>query len=279
MRLSLLLIPLLSLAALPARAEVEVKLQQLKDLGILPEEKLSYRPEEKLDSKRLNPFAERAKSKEVKAVESVETEELKIRRVFDSLKITGITKSQGKYSALLGDLIIEEGRQLEPIIQNQTRILRVTRVTDKQVEIVWVEGSSPEIGAPRRIVKLVELTPRVGVLLAAQPAGTNDPSAMTYRDENGKVIWPKKMAPDLEGLMDSLPPTSTAELSASEEAALMLVSPAETTPLAPDSPFTPAPGAPSSTDTAGTPAPEADVIVEPASWEESSPKPAVPSGN
>ena len=93
MRLSLLLIPLLSLAALPARAEVEVKLQQLKDLGILPEEKLSYRPEEKLDSKRLNPFAERSKAKETKAVESVETEEIKIRRVFDSLKITGITKS------------------------------------------------------------------------------------------------------------------------------------------------------------------------------------------
>ena len=53
----------------------------------------------------------------------------------------------------------------------------------------------------------------------------------------------------------------------------------ETTPLAPDSPFTPAPGASSSTGTSGTPAPEADVIVEPASWEESSPKPAVPSGN
>ncbi len=279
MRLSLLLIPLLSFASLPVRAEVEVKLQQLKDLGILPEEKLSYRPEEKLDSKRLNPFAERSKSKEAKAVESVETEEIKIRRVFDTLKISGITKSQGKYSALLGDLIIEEGRQLEPIIQNQTQILRVTRVTDKQVEIVWVEGTSPETGAPRRIVKLVELAPRVGVLLAAQPAGTNDPNAMTYRDENGKVIWPKKMAPDLEGLMGSLPPTSTAALSPTEEAALMQVSPMITATLAPDSPFTPAPGASSPTGPAGTPAPEGDVIVEPASWEESSPKPSGPSGN
>lgn len=279
MRLSLLLIPLLALAALPAQAEVEVKLQQLKDLGILPEEKLSYRPEEKLDSKRLNPFAERSKAKEVKAVESVETEEIKIRRVFDTLKITGITKSQGKYSALLGDLIIEEGRQLEPIIQNQTQILRVTRVTDKQIEIVWVEGTSPETGAPRRIVKLVELAPRVGVLLAAQPAGTNDPNAMTYRDENGKVIWPKKMAPDLEGLMGSLPPTSTAALSSTEEAALMQVSPMETTPAVADSPFTPAPGGSSPAAPGATPPPEADVILEPATWEESSPQPAVPSGN
>ncbi len=224
MRRSLLLLPLLTFAALPARADVEVKLQQLKDIGILPEDKMAYRPEDKIDPKRANPFAERAKAKQTAAVETVETEEIKIRRVFDGLKITGITKYNGKYSALMGDLIIEEGAQIAPIIQGQTQILRATRVTDKLVEIVWVEGSGYETRTPRRIVKRVELAAKVGVLLAAQPTGTTDANAMTYLDENGKVIWPKKMAPNLEGMMDNLPapsPSSTAALSPDEENSLM----------------------------------------------------------
>lgn len=245
MRLPLLLIPLLALPCLAAAADVEVKLQQLKDIGMLPEEKLGFRPEEKLDPKRTNPFAERAKAKEAKAVETVETEEIKIRRIFDSLKISGLTHYNGKYSALMGDLIIEEGGQIAPVIPNQTQILRVTRVTEKFVEIVWVEGAGYETVAPRRIIKRVELNPRVGVLLAAQPIGTSDPNAMTYLDENGKVIWPRKMTPDLEGMMDTLPNTGTAALTPEEEAALMAVprAPGENIDLpgAEASPFTPAP--------------------------------------
>lgn len=226
MRLSLLLISLFALPFTGSAADVEVKLQQLKDIGMLPEEKLALHPEEKLDPKRSNPFAERAKAKAAQAIETVETEEIKIRRVFDGLKISGITKYNGKFSALLGDLIIEEGGQIAPVIQNQTQILRATRVSDKFIEIVWVEGAGYETKAPRRIVKRVELSPRVGVLLAAQPAGTTDPNAMTYLDENGKVIWPKKMTPDLGGMLDTLPNTGTAALSPDEEAALMVVPPA-----------------------------------------------------
>ena len=263
MRLSLLLIPLLSLTSLSVHADVEVKLQQLKDIGMLPEEKLDLRPEEKLDPKRPNPFAERAKAKQILAVESVETEEIKIRRIFDTLKISGITKYNGKYSALLGDLIIEEGGQIAPVIPNQTQILRATRVTDKFIEIVWVEGAGYETKAPRRIVKRVELAPRVGVLLAAQPVGTNDPNAMTYLDENGKVIWPKKMTPDLGGMMDALPNTGTASLSPEEEAALMAVpvSSAETATLpAPASPATAGmPFTPTAPDSA-----EGAAVVDPA---------------
>jgi hypothetical protein len=243
MRLPLLLIPLLALPCLTVAADVEVKLQQLKDIGMLPEEKLGYRPEEKLDPKRSNPFAERAKAKETKAVETVETEEIKIRRIFDTLKISGLTKYNGKYSALLGDLIIEEGAQLAPVIPNQTQILRVTRVTDKFVEILWVEGAGYETVAPRRIIKRVELNPRIGVLLAAQPVGTSDPNAMTYLDENGKVMWPKKMAPDLEGMIDTLPNTGTAALTPGEEAALLEIpappGDAATAPAMAPAPFTP----------------------------------------
>ncbi len=243
MRLPLHLIPLLSLSLLPAAADVEVKLQQLKDIGMLPEEKLSMHPEEKIDPKRSNPFAERTKAKEAKVTETVETEEIKIRRIFDSLKISGITKYNGKFTALLGDLIIEEGGQIPPIIPNQTQILRATRVNEKYIEIVWVEGAGFETTAPRRIVKRVELSPRVGVLLAAQPPGTTDPNAMTYVDEDGKVIWPKKMAPDFGGVMDTLSNTGTASLSADEEAALMEVPPSET-------PAPAGPGAPAMEETA-----------------------------
>jgi hypothetical protein len=213
---------------LPAHAEpdADVKLQQLKDIGTLPEEKLAMRPEDRLDPKRPNPFAERAKPKEAKAVETVETEEIKIRRIFDTLKISGLTKINGKYSALLGDIILEEGAQLGPVIQNQTQILRVTRITNKFIEIQWVEGVGFESVAPRKIVKRVELNPRVGVMLAAQPAGSSDINAMTYLDENGKVVWPSKMAPEMGGMIDNLPSHGVASaLTPEEEAALMQASP------------------------------------------------------
>lgn len=289
MRLFLLLIPLLSLATLSARADVEVKLQQLKDIGMLPEEKLDFRPEDKLDPKRSNPFAERAKAKQTFAVETIETEEIKIRRIFDTLKISGLTKYNGKYSALLGDLIIEEGGQIAPVIPNQTQILRATRVTDKFIEIVWVEGAGYESKAPRRIVKRVELSPRVGVLLAAQPVGTSDPNAMTYLDENGKVIWPKRMTPDLGGMMNSLPAGGTASLSPEEEAALMAVptAAAETAPRqAPaspamsETPFTPTPPDAAEGAAAVDPATAVEDAVlppEPEAGETASDEPAAPA--
>jgi hypothetical protein len=216
MRLSYLLLPLLALAALPAAAEVEIKLQNITDIGLLPEQKLAMRPEDKIDPKRPNPFAERVKTKEVKTTEVTETEEIKIRRIFDTLKISGITKSDGKYTALLGDLILEEGAQVAPVIANQTQILRVTRVTEKLVQIAWIEGTGMEGAVPRSINKLVELSPRVGVLLAGQPEGSKEAGLMTYRDENGKVVWPKKMTPNLDGMMANLPDSVPAGLSMSE---------------------------------------------------------------
>ena len=278
MRLSLLLISLFALPLPGYAADVEVKLQQLKDIGMLPEEKLALRPEEKLDPKRSNPFAERAKAKPAQTIETVETEEIKIRRVFDGLKISGITKYNGKFSALLGDLIIEEGSQIAPVIQNQTQILRATRVSDKFIEIVWVEGAGYETKAPRRIVKRVELSPRVGVLLAAQPVGTTDPNAMTYLDENGKVIWPKKMTPDLGGMMNTLPNTGTAALSPDEEAALMAVPPAGAASTShPGAPAFSAMGEPSF-----SPArPEASgpsAVVDPATAIEDAVEPPAPDG-
>ncbi len=292
MRPFLLLFPLLSLAILPAMADVEVKLQQLKDIGILPDEKLAHRPEDKLDPKRSNPFAERAKAREAKAVESVETEEIKIRRIFDTLQITGIIKSNGQYTAQLDDLILEEGRQVPPVIPNQTQILRVTQVTDKMVKIAWVEGAGSEMATPRQIVKRIELSPRVGVLLAAQPPGSTDAKAMTYLDENGKVIWPKRMAPDLDGMMNNLSPSSTADLSEPEEAALMSppipgdipgspASPRDASPALTEMPFTP------EREDSGAERPQVDPAsgiedgVEPdeSSEDETTPAPTTPPGS
>jgi hypothetical protein len=43
-----------------------------------------------------------------------------------------------------------------------------------------------------------------------------------YLDENGKVVWPSKMAPEMGGMIDNLPATGLAsDLTPEEEAALM----------------------------------------------------------
>ena len=206
MKYSLLIAALLPLCADTLRADTEVTLQELREIGPLPEDKQALRPDEKIDGKKSNPFAERNKPKTEKAEETVETEESKIRMVFDTLRITGIMKSNGKYSALLGDMILEENQPVPPVLPGQTQILRVARVTDKMVELAWVEGAGFETAAPRRILKRVELSPKVAVLLPGQ--SKPDSAVVSYVDENGKAILPRRAAVDPAAIVGSLPPSS-----------------------------------------------------------------------
>ena len=46
-------------SALFARADVEVTMSQLRSIGFLPQDKADLKPEDKMDLKRRNPFAER----------------------------------------------------------------------------------------------------------------------------------------------------------------------------------------------------------------------------
>jgi hypothetical protein len=193
-----------------APAEVEVTMAKLRGIGLLPQDKAELRPEDKLDIKRRNPFAERKKATQNKPIEQVETEESKLRSFFDKEKVNGIMKFDGKHVVTLGRLSLEEGQIIRPIIPNQTQILRVMKVTDDELEIGWVEDATLglEPAVPRKIQKRINLRPEVKAL----PLGVEEvdgKAEMYSQDAGGKVIVPQKgVFPNPSDILESIPPGS-----------------------------------------------------------------------
>lgn len=130
-------------------------------MGQLPDEKNP----ELLQSKERNPFVRReAKIAEVDT--NRETEESKLRDLLGVMSITGAILGNGTVKLLLGNLILKQGQLLPPLIEGQTEHLIVNKITDKQVEIDFVE-SEKQI-EPRKIIIPIDLQPRVTVRLPFQ---------------------------------------------------------------------------------------------------------------
>ncbi len=217
----------------------EVTMTEVRRLGFLPQDKTDYRPEDKMEMKRRNPFADRAKKTEPKAeVDNTETEESKIRAFLQKEKISGIVKLGDKYIATLGRLVFEAGQTLPPLIPGQTQILRVMRVDKTTVELGWVEDSPYDTATPRKITLKVDLTPRVEVLLASNDSDPKDGAKGTYLlDDTGKLFIPRRndLTADPSEIADNLPPSvdvnRNSALSADEQAQMLSnESPPEDTP-------------------------------------------------
>ena len=195
-------------SALFARADVEVTMSQLRSIGFLPQDKADLKPEDKMDLKRRNPFAERKKAVANKPADTAETEESKLRSYFEKIPVSGISKIGGKLTVTLGRHNLEAGDVLPQVISGQTQILRVLRVEQNLLEIGWVEQASPDIAAPRKITQRIDLTPTVKVLLYSEDnTGENAQSYLV--DESNKVILPpKNMLPNPSDIMENIPPGS-----------------------------------------------------------------------
>lgn len=245
-------------SAAAARADVEVTMAELRKIGYLPQDKAELRPEEKLDIKRTNPFAERKKTVAAKPTEQVETEESKLRAFFDKQKVSGVMKMGEKWTVTMGRLSLEPGKVIQPIIPNQTHILRVLKVTDTELEIGWVEdaGVGPEPTIPRKIRKKINLRPEVKELIASED-NTGD-TAQTYaKDDNGKVLIQRQnVLPNPADILDNIPPGSDTipVLTEEERRELNVAGTANTPPSSP--PTAPqGPSGPPDSGTATAPAP------------------------
>ncbi len=228
-----------------ARADVEVTMAALRRIGFLPQDKADLHPEEKLDMKRRNPFAERKKASIIKPTEQVETEESKLRTFFDKLQVTGMMKLGDKRIVTLGRLTLEAGQTIPPVIPSQTQILRVMRVDESMLEIAWVEDVGDAVTAPRKIQKKIDLKPYVQVTLASEEnTGQN---VQTYLvDASGKTLPPaQSVFPNPAAIIENLPPGSDTNpdtaLSENERAQKEALESAQNAPP-PPAPNAPAPG-------------------------------------
>jgi hypothetical protein len=217
----------------------------LRRIGYLPQDKADLHPEEKIDMKLRNPFAERKKASIIKPTEQVETEESKLRAFFEKLQVTGMMKLGDKRMVTLGRLTLETGQTIPPVIPSQTQILRVMRVDENMLEIAWVEDVGDGVTAPRKIQKKIDLKPKVQVILASEE--TTGQNAQTYLvDDSGKTLPPaQSVFPNPSGIVDNLPPGSDTNpdtaLSENERAQKEALENAQHAPP-PPAPNAPAPG-------------------------------------
>ncbi len=227
-----------------ARADVEVTMSQLRNIGFLPQDKADLKPEDKLDLKQRNPFAERAKTVVAsKPKDGTETEETKLRGYFDKLPVSGLSKIGDKITVTMGRHVLEAGDVLPQVIAGQTQILRVMKVEPALLEIGWVEEAGYDISTPRKITKKIDLTPKVKVLLASEDS-FGDNAEIYLTDDKGKVILPQRnMLPNPSDIVDNLPPGSDTNpdsaLTSAEQDDLNAGSAAPNSP--PPAPSAPAP--------------------------------------
>ena len=150
-----------------AFASGEVRGESAADIGILPSQKIPAT----VDAGDRNPFATRTPTPNVTPGLDTESEESRIRQIFAGLRVTGrVPASKGIPRVLVGDLILKEGVELPQLIENQTDRLQVTRITDKEVEITWIDEEVAE--QPRKLLIPINLNPDVTVLLPGRPNPT-----------------------------------------------------------------------------------------------------------
>lgn len=128
-----------------------------------------------------NPFAKREEPKveQQAAPEDAESEERRISDVLTTLEVVGRTRGDSGWKVLLGDLILQPGTVLPPVIEGQTQKLRVVDVYDASIEIEWIDDESGDL--PRRLFIPVNLTPgirstRPGMGGALEPAVVSENS-------------------------------------------------------------------------------------------------------
>ena len=153
MKLSFITTILLGFTALPllaADGDASLSEQEIRAIGPLPEDKAA----DTVKKGDRNPFAERQVAQTIK--EDGESEDAKLRTMLNTLVPSGVIKEKdGRLKVLIGRRLLAEGDRFPNMLEKQVALLRVTKVTEKAVEISWVED---QVNAqPRKVVRPVQV--------------------------------------------------------------------------------------------------------------------------
>jgi len=180
---------ILSFLAAALSLQAETPKDKLAEIGFLPTQKRGIR----VDPEERNPYAERAVKKI--ATQNTETEADQIRKVLEGMRVQGASSGPGGRSVLFGDLILREGQELPPLLVKQKDRLKVTSVTETEVEISWITESGTQIEDGRKISIMVDLEPRVIAVLPGQmKRGKDAKPRMDWVRRPGEPAPPEEVA-------------------------------------------------------------------------------------
>ena len=140
-----------------------------RDIEMRPNEKryLTLKPSER------NPYAKRVPQDGSTEDEEQNTEELAIRKKIGSLTVAGSSRSYNGLRLLLGDILLERGKQLPQLVSNQTQHLKVVDITSDKIVLGWMDVESGELtGKTMQIA--YDVTPGVRYVLRGQTGKLRD---------------------------------------------------------------------------------------------------------
>jgi hypothetical protein len=125
-----------------------------------------------------NPFAkvEQPKPVEVEVPVDSKSEESRIEAVLSRLTVLGRARGASGWRVLLGDMILEVGKPLPPVIEGQTLVLRVAAIHDAMVEIEW-ESKDPGETSKRTFIP-IQLRPVPTSALGGQRNTQKEPTVI-----------------------------------------------------------------------------------------------------
>ena len=145
-----------------------------------------------------NPYAnvEKPKVEVASDVPDAKSEEGRIEAVLESLAVVGRTRGPSGWKVLLGDLILEAGKPLPPVIAGQTQVLRVAAIYDSMIEIEWAKKDPKDAQeVSKRIFIVVKLNPTVGLALSGQKSSQKAAEPMVVTEPQDTPPPPDALSP------------------------------------------------------------------------------------
>ncbi len=147
---------------------------------VLPEEKTpeNVKPEEH------NPFESETEALSRKS--TGDTEENRVRDKLLKLPVVGTKRmADGRMRVLLGDIILETGRVVPPVLPDQMVELRVKNITSQYIELAWQEKRLT--GLPPKLMTIpINIAPQVRY----QMFGQTDAESKESKGPNAKMDMP-----------------------------------------------------------------------------------------
>jgi len=114
-------------------------------------------------------------------------EENTIRDRLTQLRVVGVSPGKNGLRVMLGDMVLEAGQTLPPVLVDQSVDLRVNTITTSAIELVWVEKKATGL-PPRSLTLTVDLRPYVRYMLHGQPSDKNQWQKMENGEDKEKNI-------------------------------------------------------------------------------------------
>lgn len=152
---------------------------------VLPEEKTpeNVKPEEH------NPFE--SESEALSRQSTGDTEENRVRDKLLKLPVVGVNRDpDGRMRVMLGDIILETGHDVPPVLEGQLVVLKVKNINSQQIELAWQEKRLT--GLPPKLMTIpINLSPKVRYQMfgqteteAKESKGVNATMELSLRDQS-----------------------------------------------------------------------------------------------